>query len=174
MVQPLLSRPTIGFEIPLLYLFSFHLQRNLSYTCRVSILMVSKTNLIIYRKDSAMPNIWDLILKYYFQHHIPLLIVCLELCNFLLIMCFSLAAGSDGKQSACNAGDLGSIPGSERHPGEGNCCPLQYSCLENPMDRGIWWATVHRVSKNQTRLSDLHFHVVFQSIYLFWSQLFCC
>ena len=46
--------------------------------------------------------------------------------------------GSDGKASACNAGDLGSIPGSGRSPGEGNGNPLQYSCLENPMDGGAW------------------------------------
>ena len=59
---------------------------------------------------------------------------------------------SDGKESACNAGDLGSIPGSERSPGEGNGNPLQYSCLENPMDRGAWKATVHGITKNWTRL----------------------
>ena len=56
----------------------------------------------------------------------------------------------DGKESACNAGDLGLIPGSERSPGEGNSNPLQYSCLENPMDRKAWQATVHRVTKSQT------------------------
>ena len=50
-----------------------------------------------------------------------------------------LPSGSDGKESVCNAGDLGSIPGSERSPGEGNGSPLQDSCLENPMDRGAWW-----------------------------------
>ena len=49
-----------------------------------------------------------------------------------------------------NAGDLGSIPGSGRSPGEGNGNPLQYSCLENPMDGGAWWATVHGVAKSQT------------------------
>ena len=48
--------------------------------------------------------------------------------------------GSDSKDSACNAGDLGSIPALGRSPGEGNGYPLQYSCLENPMDRGAWWA----------------------------------
>ena len=53
-----------------------------------------------------------------------------------------------------NLGDLGWIPGSERSPGEGNGNPLQYSCLKNPMDRGAWWATVHRVAKSRTRLSD--------------------
>ena len=62
--------------------------------------------------------------------------------------------GSDGKVSAYNAGDPGSIPGSGRSPGEGNGNPLQYSCLENPMDRGAWLATVHGVAKSQTRLSD--------------------
>ena len=58
------------------------------------------------------------------------------------------------KHLAYNAGDLGSIPGSGRSSGEGNGNPLQYSCLENPMDRGAWWAIVHRVAKSQTLLSD--------------------
>ena len=65
--------------------------------------------------------------------------------------------GSDGKASAYNVGDLGSIPGSGRSPGEGNDNPLQYSCLENPMDRGAWWATVHGVAKSQTQLSNFTF-----------------
>ena len=55
--------------------------------------------------------------------------------------------GSDAKESTCNAGDLGLIPGSERSPGEGNGNPLQYSFLGNPMDRGAWRATVHGVTK---------------------------
>ena len=62
--------------------------------------------------------------------------------------------GSEVKVSACNAGDPGSIPGSGRSPGEGNGNPLQDSCLENPMDREAWWATVHGVAKSRTRLSD--------------------
>ena len=65
--------------------------------------------------------------------------------------------GSDGKASAYNAGDPGLIPGSGRSLGEGNGNPLQYSCLENSMDRGAWWATVHRVTKSQIRLSDFTF-----------------
>ena len=64
---------------------------------------------------------------------------------------------SDGKESACNTGDPGSIPGSGKSPGEGNDNPLQYSCLENSMDRGAWWAVVLGVTKNRTRLSDFHF-----------------
>ena len=58
------------------------------------------------------------------------------------------------KASAYNVGDLGSIPGLGISPGEGNGNPLQYSCLENPMDRGAWQATVHGVAKSQTQLSN--------------------
>ena len=61
-----------------------------------------------------------------------------------------LPYSSDGKESACNAGDLGSIPGSGRSSGDGNGNPLWSSCLENPMDREAWWATVHGVTKSQT------------------------
>ena len=61
---------------------------------------------------------------------------------------------SAGKESACNAGDQGSTLWSERSPGEGNGNPLQYSCLEHPMDRGAWWAIVHGISKSRTRLND--------------------
>ena len=68
-----------------------------------------------------------------------------------------LPGGSEGKVSAYSAGDSGSIPGSGRSPGEGNGNPLQYSCLENPMDRGVWQATVHGVAKSRTRLSDFTF-----------------
>ena len=77
-----------------------------------------------------------------------------------LFFCFRYSVigfpgGSEVKASACNAGDLGSNPGSGRSPGEGNGNPLQYSCLENPMDSRAWWATVHGVAKSRTRLSDL-------------------
>ena len=72
----------------------------------------------------------------------------------LLHYCFSLVflGGSDGKEAAYNAGGPGSILASERSPGEGNGNPLQYSCLENSMDRGDWWATVHGVTKSQTSI----------------------
>ena len=62
--------------------------------------------------------------------------------------------GADSKVSAYNVGDVGLIPGSGRSSGEGNGNPLQYSCLENPVDRGAWWATVHGVAKSRTRLRD--------------------
>ena len=61
-----------------------------------------------------------------------------------------IPSGSDGKESAYNAGHPGSIPGSGRPPGEGNGNPQQYSCLENPMDRRGWWATVGAVTKETT------------------------
>ena len=66
--------------------------------------------------------------------------------------------GSHGKESACNAGHLGLIPELGGSPGEGNGYPLQYSGLENPMDRGDWRATVHGVTKSWTRLTNFHFH----------------
>ena len=65
---------------------------------------------------------------------------------------------SDDKESALSAADLGSVLELGRSPGEGHGTPLQYSCLENPMDRGAWWATVHGVTKRQTQLSNEHFH----------------
>ena len=71
----------------------------------------------------------------------------------IIALCWDFPGGSDGKQSACNEGDPGSIPGLRRSPGEGNGYPLQHSCLENSMDIGTWQATAHRVAKSQTPLS---------------------
>ena len=62
--------------------------------------------------------------------------------------------GSDSKKSACSRGDRSLIPGSGRSPGEGNGYPLQYSCLENSMDRGAWGATIHGFAKSHTQLDD--------------------
>ena len=75
--------------------------------------------------------------------------ICLQVICILGFPC-----GSAGKEAACNEGDLGSIFGLGRSPGEGKGCTLQYSGLENPMDY-----TVHGVAKSQTRLSDFHFHL---------------
>ena len=70
---------------------------------------------------------------------------------------FGLSYGSGSKKSACNVGDLGLIPGLGRSPGEGNSNPFQYSCLENLMDRGAWWATVHAVAKESDTTERLTF-----------------
>ena len=67
---------------------------------------------------------------------------------------------SDGKESAWNAGDPGSIPGSGRFPGEGNDNSLQYSSLENSMDKGAWWGPVHGFAKSQTLLSNYYFQLI--------------
>ena len=69
--------------------------------------------------------------------------------------------GSEGKASAYNVGDLGSIPGSGRSSVEGNGNPLQCSCLQNPMDGGAWWAPVHGIAKSRTRLNDFTFFFTF-------------
>ena len=73
-------------------------------------------------------------------------------CSFSWVSISSLdfPGGSDGQESTCNAGDLGLIPGLGRSPGEGNGNLLQYSCLGNPMDGGVWWGTVYRVAKSWT------------------------
>ena len=93
--------------------------------------------------------------------------MCVCVCVYIYIYSFSCSfplwfitgylgfpGGSDVKESAHNAGDPGLIPGSGRSPGEGNGNPLQYSCLENSMDRGAWWAIVHGITKSQAQLSD--------------------
>ena len=77
--------------------------------------------------------------------------------KFILGKFYEFPGDSDGKMSAYNAGDPGSIPGLGRSPGEGNGNPLQYSCLENLMEGGAWGATVPGVTKSQTRLSNLTF-----------------
>ena len=69
-------------------------------------------------------------------------------------MTYIFPGGSDGKESACSAGDLDLIPGLGRSPGEGHGNPLQYSCLESPMDSGAWQARVNVVTKSRTEVSD--------------------
>ena len=103
---------------------------------------------------------------YVLLSYLCIMLYCLRGKNFCFMIFFvvlyalqsydpmGFPGGSDGKESACHAVDLGLIPGLGRSPGEGNGYPLQYSCLENPMDRGAWWATVHGVSKSQTGLSN--------------------
>ena len=70
----------------------------------------------------------------------------------MIFVALGFLSGSEDKASACSAGDQSSIPGSGRSPGEERGNPLQYSSLKNSMDRGAWWAKVHRDKKNQTRL----------------------
>ena len=83
--------------------------------------------------------------------------------------------GSDGKASAYNVEDPGSIPGLGRSSGEGNGAPLQYFCLENPMHGGAWWATIYGISKSRTRLRNFtspHLTMPLPFTLLFWVQVY--
>ena len=100
------------------------------------------------------------------------------LCSFCFFLCGlgSFSGDSDDKESACSVRDLGSVLGSRRSPGEGNGSPLQYSCLENPMDRGAWRATVHGVAELDMpeRLTLCGLMILFSSMLIFLSFQFLC
>ena len=81
--------------------------------------------------------------------------------NIHELICLGLPWWLSGKESPCQAGDLGLIPGSGRSPGEVNGNPLQYSCLENSMGGGAWYAAVHGVAKSWTRLSDFTYSLTY-------------
>ena len=91
--------------------------------------------------EENMVSDTSVLFRNYHQH-------CITLHKLFLTLSF--LGGSDGKESACNAGYLCSIPRSGRSPGEGNGYPLQYSCLENPMDRGVWQAAAYEVTESDT------------------------
>ena len=78
-------------------------------------------------------------------------VISFKLCT---VLSTAFPGGSDNKESACNAGDSGSIPRLGKSPEKGNGNPLQYSCLENSIDRGPWWAIVHGLTKSQIQVSD--------------------
>ena len=80
--------------------------------------------------------------------------VCVCVCVFVCVCVCIFSGGSVGKESSCNVGDLGSIPGLRRSSGEGKSNPFEYSCLENPMGREAWWGIVHEVIKSWTQFSD--------------------
>ena len=119
----------------------------------------------LYQSDFSFCNfhISSCIFPFLFRE-VPLTFLVKPMLNSFSFCLSDFPGGSDGKASACNAGDLGSIPGLGMSPGEGNGNPLQYSCLENSKDRGDWQAIVHAVTKSQTWLNDLHFHFTFTSL----------
>ena len=80
--------------------------------------------------------------------------------------------GSVVKNPPANAGDAGSIPGSGRSPGVGNGNPLQYSCLGNPMDRGAWWAIVHRITKSRMQLQQLNTYAYYFSRFHIYALIY--
>ena len=126
-------------------LVNFSIFSSLSLSLLLYIGMLPKSSGFLF-----VPPYWKLIqnlVSIWFS--LPLTYLCLE-----IFPLFLLQGLPDGKVFACSDGDLGSIPGSGRSPKEGHGNPFQHSCLENPMDRGAWWAIVHGIAKNQTQLSD--------------------
>ena len=100
------------------------------------------------------PSPYHFTFLFFFNFHITNhLLTCSKIC-YIDSLYWDFPGGSGSKESACNTGNQGSIPESGRSPGEGNDHPLQYCCLEKPMDRGTWWATVQGVTKSQIWLSD--------------------
>ena len=93
------------------------------------------------------------ILSLYYPLYSPFMFSFCFIKCFMVFQVMGFFGGLDSKESACNAGDLSSVPGSGGSSREGNGCPLQYSCLENPMDRRVWQATVHELPKSRTPLS---------------------
>ena len=87
---------------------------------------------------------------------------------------YSFLGSLNGKESACSVGDMGSILGSGRSPEEGKCNPLQYSCLENSMDRGAWWATIHGTRKELDTIEGLTLSLSLHSIVREKSCKFSC
>ena len=107
-------------------------------------LFKERTRVLVCYPDWWMPEIGAFCCQF------PYLEVTLSSMDFI--------DGSDGKESACSTGDLGSVPGLRRSPRGGHGNPLQYSCLENPVDRGAWRAIVHRVAKSWTWLKQFSTH----------------
>ena len=134
---------------PTFWLSSFTFFKRLFSSCLLSAIRVVSS--VYLRLLIFLPAI--LILAYASYRHLLNIWLMFMIFSFT----FSIRYWSDSKESACSAGDSGLIPGWGRSPGEGNGNTLQYSCLENPMDRGAWWATVHGITKSQIWLSYFHF-----------------
>ena len=102
--------------------------------------------------------------------------LCLLWKNVYQVFCpfWGLPWWLSGKEPTCNAGDTDSMPGLERSSGEGNCNPLQYSCLGNPVDKGAWWATVHEVAKESDATYQVNSNNSPLSVGLFVSLLLSC
>ena len=137
--------------------------------------MASQLNSTKKFREELTPILFKLFQKIAMMMSISLQEAFLKLHFKVFMVCkciYSFPSGTSGKESTCNAGDIrevGQIPGSGRSSGGGNDNPLQCSCLENLMDRGAWWATVHRVTKSQTRLKRLSTNALME-----WSPLISC
>ena len=113
--------------------------------------VVPSVYMCVYVYSHVMLFLWEKRLALiYIESYYDLFVIC----DINTICLLGFLGGSDGKESACNAGDLGLIPGVGRSPRGGHGNPLKDSGMENHMDRGAWWAIVHEVTKSQTQLSD--------------------
>ena len=111
-----------------------------------SIISYNVLNLLTYKKEKVRTLSTIALLVFFFYYE-----TCsLQRYSRASLVTLGFPGGSDGKESVCNVGDLTSISVWGRSPKEGNGYPLQYSCLENSMDRGTWWATDNGVTKSQT------------------------
>ena len=111
-------------------------------------------HLFMYLVVICIPSLETCLFTSFARIKIGLFFFSLLNCKSSLYILRESPNSSVGKETACSAGDLGSIPGSGRSPGKGNVNTLQYSCLENPMDRGAWQATVHGVARSRIQLSS--------------------
>ena len=133
------------WEVRLFLESSFSDTKGISRTPYLELTYLQKAGKMAYKKNKPLINI----------------VVCYIWWDF--------PGGSDQKESACKARNMGSVPGLGRSPGKGNGYPHQYSCLENSTDRGVWQATVHRVTRNQTRLKQLSTHThAFHGMHVLW------
>ena len=132
---------------------------------------MQKRNIYNWNKRWEIKHIWEKLMvpepRIILWGHCAFCFLFLH--SYLVTLGFP--GGSNGKESACSAGDMGLIPGSGRSPGEGNDNPLQYSCLKNHMDRGAWWTAVQRVAESDRteELSTAHSELL--SIKFTW--LYC-
>ena len=134
--------------------------------------MLSLFNLFLWAEGKEGGNVWKVWVFYLWELELNSLVAqlvkCLPAMQETLVGFLGqvdtwsrdrlptpwLLGGSDSKESTCNVGNLGLIPGLQSSLGEGNGYPTEHSCLENPMNRGAWWATVHAIAKSGTRLSN--------------------
>ena len=122
--------------------------------------------IVFYNLNQLIYSCYYLLMLILLLSEYPLKCQTFFMNSFLLIL-FLISR----KEAACNTGDLGLIPGSRRSPGKGNGNPLQHSCLENPMDRGAWWATVHGVTTvGHDLMTKTHTHTPIPSLILFIRQ----
>ena len=136
--------------------FSFHFVPKVWLILFIGLKNFSKVtfSFLVWHDLSQLLSYFIKNLAFNFESFLVFLGICHNRSEKKMLVGFGFPCGSDGKESACNVGDLGSISGLGRSPGKGNGNPFQYFCLGNPTDRGTWWATVHEVAKSWAWLNN--------------------